>query len=97
MVACPTWRFSRNGDAGTTVALEDARTEIVSGEEQRLIDMINNAPPGPIETRWGLGFRGYRRTGRRRLSCNEGRIEHFSTGIRRKSKQWSAYQIRQTV
>jgi hypothetical protein len=24
-----------------------------------------------------------RRTGRRRLSCNEGRIEHFSTGIRR--------------
>ena len=51
--------FSRNGDAGTTVALEDARTEIVSGEEQRLIDMIDNAPPGPIETRWGLGFRGY--------------------------------------
>jgi hypothetical protein len=51
--------FSRNGDAGTTVALEDARAEIVSGEEQRLIDMIDNAPPGPIETRWGLGFRGY--------------------------------------
>jgi hypothetical protein len=51
--------FSRNGDAGTTVALEDARTEIGSGEEQRLIDMIDNAPPGPIETRWGLGFRGY--------------------------------------
>jgi len=51
--------FSRNGDAGTTVALEDARVEIVSGEEQRLIDMIDNAPPGPIETRWGLGFRGY--------------------------------------
>jgi hypothetical protein len=26
--------FSRNGDAGTTVALEDARAEIVRGEEQ---------------------------------------------------------------
>ena len=39
--------FSRNGDAGTTVA--DARIEIVSGEEQRLIDMIDNAPPGPGE------------------------------------------------
>ena len=51
--------FSRNGDAGTSLALEDARTEIVSGEEQRLIDMIDNAPAGPIETQWGLGFRGY--------------------------------------
>jgi hypothetical protein len=51
--------FSRNGDAGTTVALEDARAEIVRGEEQRLIDMIDNAPLGPIETQWGLGFRGY--------------------------------------
>src|ERR1700692_1525500 len=51
--------FDRDGDAGTTVALEDARIEIASGEEQRLIDMIDNAPPGPIETRWGLGFRGY--------------------------------------
>jgi hypothetical protein len=51
--------FDRNGDAGTTVALEDARTAIVSGEEQRVLDMIDNAPPGPIETRWGLGFRGW--------------------------------------
>ncbi|MDB5392879.1 MAG: hypothetical protein JWM91_385 [Rhodospirillales bacterium] len=51
--------FDRNGDAGTTVALEDARTEIASGEEQRVINMIDNAPPGPIETQWGLGFRGY--------------------------------------
>ena len=41
------------------MALEDARAEIVSGEEQRLIDMIDNAPLGPIETQWGLGFRGY--------------------------------------
>jgi hypothetical protein len=51
--------FDRNGDAGTAVALEDARTEILGGHEQRLIDMIDNAPPGPIETQWGLGFRGY--------------------------------------
>jgi hypothetical protein len=51
--------FERDGDAGTTVALEDARTAIVSGEEQRLIAMIDNAPPGPIETQWGLGFRGH--------------------------------------
>jgi hypothetical protein len=51
--------FEQDGDAGTTVALEDARAEIASGEEQRLIDRIDNAPPGPIETQWGLGFRGY--------------------------------------
>lgn len=51
--------FDRNGDAGTATALEDARVEIVSGAERRLIDMIENAPPGPIETQWGLGFRGY--------------------------------------
>jgi hypothetical protein len=51
--------FSRNGDAGTAAALEDARIEILSGEEQRMLDMIENAPPGPIETQWGLGFHGY--------------------------------------
>ena len=48
-----------NGDAGTAAAFKDARAAILSGEEQRLIDMIDKAPPGPIETRWGLGFRGY--------------------------------------
>ncbi len=51
--------FDRNGDAGTAAALEDARAEILGGDERRLIDMIDNAPPGPIETQWGLGFRGY--------------------------------------
>ena len=51
--------FERVGDAGTAVALEDARTEILGGHEQRLIDLIDQAPPGPIETQWGLGFRGY--------------------------------------
>jgi hypothetical protein len=51
--------LDRNGDAGTAAALKDAVAEIRSGEEKRLIDMIDNAPPGPIETRWGLGFRGY--------------------------------------
>ncbi len=51
--------FDRNGDAGTAVALEDARREILSGEEQRVLDMIDKAPPGPIGTQWGLGFRSY--------------------------------------
>ena len=51
--------FDREGDAGTAAALEDALTQIAEGEGQRVIDMIDNAPPGPIETRWGLGFRDY--------------------------------------
>ncbi|MGD8830230.1 MAG: CmcJ/NvfI family oxidoreductase, partial [Pseudomonadales bacterium] len=51
--------FDRDGDAGTTAAMEDALTQIASGEGQAVIDLIENAPPGPIETRWGLGFRRY--------------------------------------
>src|SRR4051812_31514504 len=51
--------FDRNGDAGTAAALEDALAEIAAGEGRRVVDMIENAPPGPIETRWGLGFRDY--------------------------------------
>ena len=51
--------FDRNGDAGTTAAIEAALEQIADGEGQALIDRIENAPPGPIETEWGLGFREY--------------------------------------
>ncbi len=51
--------FDRDGDAGTAAALQDALAEIAEGEGQRLTDMIDKAPPGPIKTRWGLGFRDY--------------------------------------
>ncbi len=51
--------FDRDGDAGTAVALEDALAEIASGESQRVTDMIDKAPPGPIKTKWGIGFRDY--------------------------------------
>ncbi len=51
--------LDRNGDAGTTAATEDALAQIRRGEGQAVIDMINNAPPGPIQTKWGLGFRRY--------------------------------------
>src|SRR5712671_7581157 len=51
--------FDRDGDAGTAAALEDALAQIAEGEGQRVVDMIDKAPPGPIETRWGLGFRDY--------------------------------------
>src|SRR5437763_14601133 len=51
--------FDRDGDAGTATALEDALAEIAGGEGQRVIAMITKAPPGPIKTKWGLGFRDY--------------------------------------
>ncbi len=51
--------FDEAGDAGTAAALEAALEQISDGEGQALIDMLDNAPPGPIETQWGVGFRTY--------------------------------------
>src|SRR5216684_8897069 len=51
--------FDRDGDAGTAAAIQDALAEIAEEEAQRVIDMIAKAPPGPIKTKWGLGFRDY--------------------------------------
>src|SRR5271166_6784500 len=51
--------FDREGDAGTAAALKDALSEIADGEGQRVTDMIDKAPAGPIKTQWGLGFRHY--------------------------------------
>ena len=51
--------FDQDGDAGTATAMEEALRQIAEGEGQAVIDMIENAPPGPIETKWGIGFRSY--------------------------------------
>ena len=51
--------FDQNGDAGTAAAIEDALAQAAEGEGQKVIDMLDNAPPGPIDTEWGLGFRDY--------------------------------------
>src|SRR5271170_7505064 len=51
--------FDRDGDAGTAAAIQDALAEIAEGEGQRVIDMIDKAPSGPIKTKWGIGFRDY--------------------------------------
>jgi len=51
--------FDRDGDAGTAVAMEDALALIAEGAGQAAIDMLDNAPAGPIETKWGVGFRDY--------------------------------------
>jgi len=51
--------FDRDGDAGTALATADALALIATGTGQGVIDMIENAPPGPIETKWGLAFRSH--------------------------------------
>ena len=51
--------YDHNGDAGTEKATADALTQIASGVGQDVTDMLDNAPPGPIQTQWGLGFRRY--------------------------------------
>ena len=49
--------FDQDGDAGTAAATEAALIQIAEGEGQAVIDMLDNAPPGPIETKRGAGFR----------------------------------------
>ena len=51
--------FDRGGDAGTAKAIEDALALAAEGEGERVIQMLDSAPPGPIETKWGFGFRNY--------------------------------------
>lgn len=51
--------FDRNGDAGTGAALEAALRQAAEGRGRALMEQIEQAPPGPIETQWGLGFRRY--------------------------------------
>src|SRR5260370_8618894 len=51
--------FDRDGDAGTAAAMEAALHQTAEGEGQAVIDMIDKAPPGPIETKGGVGFRTY--------------------------------------
>src|SRR5207247_2443296 len=51
--------FDRDGDAGTAEATEAALHQIAAEEGQAVIDLLDNAPPGPIATKWGLGFRSY--------------------------------------
>src|ERR1700726_132005 len=51
--------FDRDGDAGTAAATEAALHQLAEGQGQAVSDLLDNAPPGPIETKWGVGFRSY--------------------------------------
>ena len=48
--------FDRDGDAGTAAATEAALHQLAEGHGQAVIDMLENAPPGPIKTQVGRRF-----------------------------------------
>ena len=52
--------FDKLGDAGTAAAIDDALKLDAEGEGQRVIEMLEKSPPGPIENKWGLGFQEYK-------------------------------------
>src|SRR6516165_5221310 len=43
----------------TAVYLICRSIETGMGELQAVVEMIDKAPPGPIATKWGVGFRSY--------------------------------------
>ena len=51
--------FDRNGDAGTAAATAAAIQLLAEGKGRELTERLEQAPPGPIETKWGVGFRSY--------------------------------------
>ena len=51
--------FDRDGDAGTAAATAAAFQQLAEGRGQAVTEMLEKAPPGPIETKWGVGFRSY--------------------------------------
>ena len=51
--------LDRDGDAGTVAATEDALAQIAEGKGRALVEQLDDAPPGPIETKWGVGFRRF--------------------------------------
>ena len=51
--------FDRNGDAGTAAATAAALQLLAEGKGRELTERLDQAPPGPIETKWGVGFRSY--------------------------------------
>src|SRR5271168_146340 len=51
--------FDRDGDAGTAAATAAALRLLAEGKGQAATDLLDSSPPGPIETKWGVGFRSY--------------------------------------
>ncbi|MBV1877026.1 MAG: hypothetical protein KUG79_05225 [Pseudomonadales bacterium] len=51
--------LDKNGDAGTSAAMAAALEQIAEGQAQAIVNKLETAPPGPVQTEWGVGFRRY--------------------------------------
>ena len=51
--------FDRDGDAGTRRAISDALALIEAGDAWAATSYLDDAPSGPIKTKWGIGFRRF--------------------------------------
>ncbi len=51
--------FDADGDAGTAAATAAALAQVQSGEGHAVTKMLDSAGPGPVQTKWGVGFRRY--------------------------------------
>ena len=51
--------FDQDGDAGTRRAISDALALIEAGDAWAATSYLDDAPSGPIETKWGIGFRRF--------------------------------------
>ena len=51
--------FDQNGDAGTGEATKDAFLQVHNKVGEDVTAMLKTAPAGPIDTKWGRGFREY--------------------------------------
>ena len=51
--------FDQDGDGGTAAAMEAAFRQLAEGQGRAVSEMVDSAPPGPIQTKWGIGFRTY--------------------------------------
>ena len=51
--------FDQDGDAGTRRAISDALALIEGGDARAATAYLDDASPGPIETKWGKGFRRF--------------------------------------
>ena len=49
--------LERDGDAGTGAAIDAALEQIARGHVDEFVRWIDDAPAGPVETKWGTGFR----------------------------------------
>ena len=87
--ACPTCRSTGTAMREPPAALEDALAEIAEGEGQRVIDMIDKAPPGPDQDKMG------RRVPRlRRVHGLHPQLEQHQSPRRRRGAAAALYGLR---